>query len=120
VMAVAIARWAAVPLRDQGRVLWPLVLASALSWLTTRATADTMDAWPSAVGLGASVVVCLLTYLGAIGVFAPGVLRDAVAHVRRALSRPPAAGRPGRSASSERDGADPKHARTAPRGAVSR
>ena len=80
-----VARHAGVPVRAQWGVLWPMLLASAISWVATRATADAIHDAAPVVWLGASVAACLLTYCAALAVADRDVLSLALRQARRIL-----------------------------------
>ena len=80
-----VARHAGVPIRAQWSVLWPLLLASAIASVATRATADALDNAAPILWLGASVVACLLTYCAALAVADRDVLSMALRQARRLL-----------------------------------
>jgi O-antigen/teichoic acid export membrane protein len=84
-----VARHAGVPVRSQWRVLRPLFLASAISWVATRGTADVLHAAPPVPAFAATVGACLCTYTGAVWLGDPSVFRIALHQARRALGGRP-------------------------------
>jgi O-antigen/teichoic acid export membrane protein len=77
-----------VPVRALAGALWPVAAAGAAAWAATRAAAGALDGWPPAAALAASAVVCLATYVAAVGVLAPGLIRAALQSARGMLARP--------------------------------
>ena len=82
-----VARHAGIPVRSQWRVLWPLLVASAISWFATRATADLLETAPPVLALAATGAVCLGVYAGTVRLGDPEVFGVAVHQVKRALRR---------------------------------
>jgi lipopolysaccharide exporter len=82
-----VAREAGVPVRSQWRVLWPLFLASAVSWLATRATADALHAAPPILAFVLTGLACVVSYAVTVRVSDPDVMGIAVRQVRRAVGR---------------------------------
>lgn len=82
-----VAREAGVPVRSQWRVLWPLFLASAVSWLATRATADALHSAAPIPAFVLTGLACLVSYAVTVRLSDPDVLGIAVRQVRRAVGR---------------------------------
>jgi PST family polysaccharide transporter len=72
--------------RQLGSVL-PLVVAAAISWIATRATADALDDAAPFLALVVATAVAFATYLLAVRLIVPPLLPDAMRQVRRALGR---------------------------------
>jgi len=88
-LAIAVERYAGISVRDQARAVGPLAAAGAVSWGLTRAVAGATDSAPPALSLAAAVTGCAVSYLAAVGVLAPGLLRGALSDAARALGRTP-------------------------------
>jgi hypothetical protein len=84
---VLVRRVTGTSVRSQWRALQPVVLASAVAWLATRATADGLEALPAFPELVACSLVALAVYAAAIRILSPDLLRYAVGQVRRAMRR---------------------------------
>jgi O-antigen/teichoic acid export membrane protein len=80
-------RHAGIRLAEQWRVLRPLLIASAISWVATRTTVDLLGGAPAIPALAASVAVSLVTYAGVVALSDPDVLKIAVTQAKRALVR---------------------------------
>ena len=90
-LMLAVRRVTGVPVRRQWDALQPLVLASVLSWLATRATADALAGIPPFLALVAASAVAFAVYLLGVRLMSPEVLPYAVRQVKRATRRSPAA-----------------------------
>jgi PST family polysaccharide transporter len=82
-----VARHAGVPVRDQWRVLRPLLLAGSISWVATRATADALSGAQPVLAFALAVSACLVTYAAAVRLGDPEVTRIAMRQLRRLTSR---------------------------------
>src|SRR5215218_486410 len=82
-LAIAVERYAGISVRDQARAVGPLAAAGAVSWGLTRAVAGATDSAPPALSLAAAVTGCAVSYLAAVGVLAPGLLRGALSDAAR-------------------------------------
>jgi O-antigen/teichoic acid export membrane protein len=82
-----VARRAEIPVSRQWAVLSPMLLASAVSWVATRATADALGSVAPALALAATVAVCLTTYIAGVAVADREVLAIALRQARRVLPR---------------------------------
>jgi PST family polysaccharide transporter len=80
-----VGRRAGIPMASQWRALRPMLAAAAVSWLATRATADSMSGAPPVLALAATVAVCLTVYVAVIGLRDPEVLKHAARQIRRAM-----------------------------------
>jgi O-antigen/teichoic acid export membrane protein len=88
VLAIAAERYGGVSVRSQARALWPLAAAAGASWAVTRSIAVAAGSAPPGLALAAAVAGCLVSYLGALSLLAPGLLPGARRDARRALGRP--------------------------------
>jgi O-antigen/teichoic acid export membrane protein len=86
-----VARHAGVPVRDQWRVLRPLLTAGAISWVATRGTADALSGANPVLAFALTVAACLVTYAAAVRLGDPEVTKMAMRHLRRVTSRPSSA-----------------------------
>jgi len=86
-LSFAIDRVTGVSVATQWRALQPLVLASAIAWIATRATADALDGIAPLLALVVASLVAFLVYLVGVRVFTPKLLTQAFSQIRRALSR---------------------------------
>jgi lipopolysaccharide exporter len=82
-----VARHAGIPLGSQWRVLRPLLVASAVSWVATRAAADLLEGASAIPTFAAAVAVALVVYAGVVRLGDPDVLRIAVRQSKRLLLR---------------------------------
>jgi hypothetical protein len=82
-----VSRCAGISVRTQWRALRPMLIASAVSWVATRAAADGLAGVPPALALTATAFVCLLTYLAVVALGDWDVLRTALRQARRAAPR---------------------------------
>lgn len=72
---------------SQWAALRPMLFASAVSWVATRATADGLSSVQPIICLIASSVACLLVYVAVLSLSDRDVLRTATRHARRAMPR---------------------------------
>jgi O-antigen/teichoic acid export membrane protein len=85
VLSVAAERHAHVSVADQARAVLPLAVAGAASWVVTRGVVTAAESAPAALALALAVAACVTSYLTAVTVLAPGLLRGAFGDARRAL-----------------------------------
>lgn len=90
ILTVSVTRVTGVTVRRQLGALAPLVLASAVAWVATRATADALGSAPPFLTLVVATLVAFAVYLAAVRLLNPPLLAKAVGQVRRALRRTPA------------------------------
>jgi PST family polysaccharide transporter len=90
VLTTLVSRLAGVSLAHQWRVLAPLLGAGALAWGACRGLATALDGMAPLLALALCSAGALATYLAAVRVLEPTLLRLALGRVRRAvgLSRP--------------------------------
>jgi O-antigen/teichoic acid export membrane protein len=93
VLAMAAERHGGIHVRDQGKALWPLAAAATASWAVTHAIVALLASAPPALALAAAVAGCLASYIGALTLLAPGLLRSALRDARLVLGRRPGAER---------------------------
>ena len=74
------------------RLLRPLLVAAALAWAPTRATAAATSELAPSLSLTLAVLVALATYLAAVSVLDRSLLAFAWRQARRALGRTATAG----------------------------
>jgi O-antigen/teichoic acid export membrane protein len=82
-----VSQHAGIPVRDQWRVLRPLLLAGAVSWVVTRVTADALSGAQPVLAFGLTVAACLATYAAGVRLADPEVTRMAAFQLRRLTSR---------------------------------
>jgi lipopolysaccharide exporter len=87
VLMRVVARHAGIDALSQWRVLRPLLVASAISWVATRATADQLEAAPPILAFAATATVCLGVYAGIVRLGDPDVFGVALHQVKRAVRR---------------------------------
>ena len=86
IMRVVASR-AGVSMASQWAALWPMLFASAVSWVATRATADGLSNVPPIICLFATSAACVLVYLAVLCLSDRDVLRTATRHARRIVPR---------------------------------
>lgn len=84
-LARVVARRAEIPVRSQWGALRPMIIASAVSWIATRATANGMDGAPPVLALAGTVAACLVAYVAMVGLQDREVLRIAARQARRVI-----------------------------------
>jgi O-antigen/teichoic acid export membrane protein len=82
-----VARRAEIPIARQWAVLRPMLMASAVSWATTRVTADALRHANPPLSLAVTCAACLVTYVIVVAVADREVLGIAVHQARRVLPR---------------------------------
>jgi O-antigen/teichoic acid export membrane protein len=90
-LAMLIARRAAISLVAHLRVLWPIALAAAAAWLGARGVSDLAAGLPPAATLALGVLAGLACFIAAVSILEPGTIRFAARQVTRALGREPTA-----------------------------
>ena len=93
VLVVVAARTAELSGRALTAALLPFATASAAAWLVVRVIAQATADAPPGLALAAAVTGCLAIYLPFLALADPGLLRDALAAVRRRERRAPRAAR---------------------------
>ena len=90
ILGLLVQRRGGVPVIAQWRAIMPVAVGCAGTWLVVWAVAQAMSESAPGLTLAACVVAAAATYAAAVSVVEPGLLRDALAQVRRALGRVPA------------------------------
>jgi O-antigen/teichoic acid export membrane protein len=90
ILGLLVQRRGGVPVIAQWRAIMPVAVGCAGTWLVVWAVAQAMSASAPGLTLAACVVAAAATYAAAVSVVEPGLLRDALAQVKRALGRVPA------------------------------
>ena len=82
-----VARRAGVSMGSQWAALRPMLFASAVSWVATRATANGLSNVQPIICLFAASAACLLVYLAVLALSDRDALRTATRHARRIVPR---------------------------------
>jgi PST family polysaccharide transporter len=90
VLMVTVRRVTGVSVSRQWSALYPLMTASAVSWVATRWTAEELVSAPAFVALVIATVVAFAVYLAGVRLLIPGLLSHALHQVKRVLRRRPA------------------------------
>jgi lipopolysaccharide exporter len=90
ILGLLVQRRGGVPVIAQWRAIMPVAVGCAGTWLVVWAVAQAMSASAPGLTLAACIVTAAATYAAAVSVVEPGLLRDALAQVKRALGRVPA------------------------------
>jgi lipopolysaccharide exporter len=90
ILGLLVQRRGGVPVIAQSRAIMPVAVGCAGTWLVVWAVAQVMSASAPGLTLVACAVAAAATYAAAVSVVEPGLLRSALAQVKRALGRVPA------------------------------
>jgi lipopolysaccharide exporter len=89
VVMALIARRGGISLAAQWRVLWPIAVAGAVSWLAARGAADATASLAPAAALALGVAAGTVAFTAVVSVLEPGTIRFAARQAARALGREP-------------------------------
>ena len=89
ILGLLVQRRGGVPVIAQWRAIMPVAVGCAGTWLVVWAVAQAMSASAPGLTLAACVVAAAVTYAAAVSVVEPGLLRHALAQVKRTLGRMP-------------------------------
>jgi hypothetical protein len=74
-----------LPVRRQLAALRPMIVASAVSWIATRATDDGLASANPIAAFAATVAACLIVYVAVVALQDRQVLQVALRQVRRVI-----------------------------------